>query len=448
MRTFKSSGFINSLSLESAKALFGQAFALGRKLFEGKLAENFLFLVGGALVGQLFAIAASPILTRIFSPKEFGMYGVIVSVSSILAVLSTLRYEMALVTEEDDRLANALQHLCFLLLSSWAILLVPIFLFVPTSMIPLSTPERLLIIPMFLCIGGFSVWDFRYNRERGYKELAGLQIIRRIGVVLFQIALGFFGIVSTGLPVGHCLGLLLSIIAAIYLSRRLKTMGFNPQGIRSAAKKHRDFAKYTAPQNLLSVVSQSLPVILLTFFYSAEIAGSFWFATRILQLPTTLVSVAIRQLFYREVFDYRSDARRVLRSYVRLTIGLSLIIIPCFAIVWFFGSYLFTTIFGDSWLLAGSYSKWVGLWAFAAFCNPVSSSLFMIYGKQKYGALAHLVITIIWLVIFAAGEFSKLPAILVVQLYCFAGLLFHVFMILGWIRYLASKINREENPQD
>ena len=58
---------------------------------------NFLTLLTGSGISQLIVLGASPILTRLFTPGDFGISALFISITSILLILGTGRYEMAIV---------------------------------------------------------------------------------------------------------------------------------------------------------------------------------------------------------------------------------------------------------------------------------------------------------------------------------------------------------------
>ena len=62
----------------------------------------------GTGLAQAIPIAISPILTRIYTPEEFGVFALYMAIASILTVLVTGRYEMAILLPKKDRDAMSL----------------------------------------------------------------------------------------------------------------------------------------------------------------------------------------------------------------------------------------------------------------------------------------------------------------------------------------------------
>ena len=75
-----------------------------RKLIpQSTYARNVITLMTGTAFAQALPIAVSPILTRLYSPAEFGVFAMYLAVASILGVLVTGRYELAILIPKQDR---------------------------------------------------------------------------------------------------------------------------------------------------------------------------------------------------------------------------------------------------------------------------------------------------------------------------------------------------------
>ena len=71
--------------------------------------KNAFILSAGTIVGQAIPILLQPLLRRLFSIEEFGTYAIYTSVFGVIVVLSSLRYEMAIMQpKHDNEAANVL----------------------------------------------------------------------------------------------------------------------------------------------------------------------------------------------------------------------------------------------------------------------------------------------------------------------------------------------------
>ena len=66
------------------------------------VAANVLKLIVGTALGQIITVLVSPVLTRIYTPDDFGLFAIYISIVSILGVVISLRFETAIMLPEDD----------------------------------------------------------------------------------------------------------------------------------------------------------------------------------------------------------------------------------------------------------------------------------------------------------------------------------------------------------
>ena len=81
---------------------------LNRLLPRSEFVRNVLTLITGTTIAQAIPIAIGPILTRIYTPEEFGLYGIFIAIVSIVSVVATARYELAIIQPKLDKDVNHL----------------------------------------------------------------------------------------------------------------------------------------------------------------------------------------------------------------------------------------------------------------------------------------------------------------------------------------------------
>src|SRR6478752_7286707 len=92
--------------------------------------KNIITLVTGTTLAQAIPIAISPILTRLYTPEDFGVFAIYFSASTVLAVFATGKYEMAITLPEDREQSRHLVQLSVLIAAILSLfLLVVVLLF-------------------------------------------------------------------------------------------------------------------------------------------------------------------------------------------------------------------------------------------------------------------------------------------------------------------------------
>jgi len=74
-------------------------------------------LISGTLFAQIISLISIPILTRIYTPDEFGLYSIFFAVTSVIGMVSSLSYEQAIVLPKSQRSADAILLLSIIITS-------------------------------------------------------------------------------------------------------------------------------------------------------------------------------------------------------------------------------------------------------------------------------------------------------------------------------------------
>ena len=82
---------------------------------KSEFAKNVLTLMTGTTIGQAIPVLVSPIVTRLYSPEEYGVFAIFLSITAILSVISTGRYEFAIVVTEEEETALNLTALSIII---------------------------------------------------------------------------------------------------------------------------------------------------------------------------------------------------------------------------------------------------------------------------------------------------------------------------------------------
>ncbi|MCH1516619.1 MAG: oligosaccharide flippase family protein, partial [Alphaproteobacteria bacterium] len=178
--------------------------------------KNVLTLMAGTSVAQALPIAISPILTRIYTPEDFGLFAIYMALASIISIIVTGRYELAIMLPHKDE--DGFQIMVFamfitLILSLSLLLLVNIFNFEFASAI--QHPEiapYLYFLPFSVLITGlYQTLNFWHNRNKRYTNIAINRVVQNSGTASGQLC---FPLVnqSFGLIAGQIFGQFLGLI--------------------------------------------------------------------------------------------------------------------------------------------------------------------------------------------------------------------------------------------
>src|SRR5690606_33706852 len=100
----------------------------------------------------------------------------------------------------------------------------------------------------------------------------------------------------------HILAIAIRSALTSYIGKKITDTSIKDNGkvitLRKVAYEYRDFPLYRAPQAVLNAASQSLPILMLTSFFSPSIAGFYTLTRTVLALPATLLGSSVQSVFY------------------------------------------------------------------------------------------------------------------------------------------------------
>jgi lipopolysaccharide exporter len=372
-----------------------------------------LLLGGGAALGQGLAVLSAPLLTRLYDVGAFGVFGSFSAAASCLACVATLRFDQAILLERDETAAADVLRLCVLSVGvvTLATALGAAVLGVLTSEAlagqrAASVPPGALsgvvlaLLPCAVASGGvvpaLTLWFVRSERYRpvatyGASRSGLAVVLQAVGGAVAGRG-GGMGVVAGGLGAGLLVGGQVAGqgLAAIWLARAggpaLRTAllrGWSLERLRGAARRHRSFALYGAPQVLLRLLATSLPAMLLPAFYGAAQAGLFWLAYRMLVLPQQVLTESLRPVFFRRAAALHAAGEDTRRAALRLAALLGALCLPVAAALMLAGPALFALVFGPAWRGAGHDAALIALpWCLETMQMP-SAVLVAVLRRQR-----------------------------------------------------------------
>src|SRR5699024_1687778 len=128
-------------------------------ILKSKFIKNILILASGTSFAQLIVVITTPILTRIYSPEEFGIYGSFISLALIFSTVVNLSYEESIVLPKLNRNAiNLTKGSIFfsLVLSILALIGFEIYYLFFDDLLTGFDPIFIWAVPLYMFIFGIS----------------------------------------------------------------------------------------------------------------------------------------------------------------------------------------------------------------------------------------------------------------------------------------------------
>lgn len=337
-----------------------------------EFSHNVLTLMTGATIAQAIPLAISPILTRIYTPADFGIFALFLAIVGFFSVVSSARYEQAILVPTDDEDAI---NIFALGLTINIIIFILLFLIVSVfhgEIANLFGNKEIGIWLWFAPLtifftGFFNLLTYWNNRKKHYANITKATIIKSIILASSQIIIGSIKSGAAGLVGGQIFSTVFSNmrLAKALLNNKKLLKTISKESIVYQAKKYIDFPKFQAPHAMLNNLSSNLPTFLFSAFFSIGTVGFYSLATRIVFAPLGILSNASAKVYSQRVSElYNNNKDAYSFTMIFLKSFAKKIILPLLLVV-LFAPTIFGFVFGDEWREVGVYTQilfpWIAL---------------------------------------------------------------------------------------
>ena len=388
---------------------------INRLKIKSEFSRNALILMAGTSVAQGLPIAAAPILTRIYTPEEFGLFGFYFAIVSILSVIVAGRYELAIVIPKERSQAYQLVILS-IIISIFVSLMTFLFIWVfETEINKLLSEKNMGKVVYFIPVSIFLVGTYQslyywFNREKNFKIMSSSKMIQSAGGVSLQVILQFFLKMGfAGLVFGQVMG---QTIASITMARRFyceTKHTYKPSKAKKIilAKRYIRFPQFLIFAHLLNALSRNSPSIFFNIFFTTTVAGFFLLIQRVIGAPISLIGGAIGDVFRQQASEAYAKNGECIKEYLSAFKKLFLISFVPFVIFWMVAPDLFGFVFGHKWAVAGEYAQLLTPMFFLQFITSPLSVMFLIAEKQKHDLVWQTLLLFSTFVSLAIGAFYE-----------------------------------------
>ena len=352
--------------------------------------KNVLTLLTGTTVAQAIPIAISPILTRVYTPADFGVVALFMAIVATFGSVANGRYELAIMLPKKEEDAINLFALSLVITTTLAIALFIAILFLDEKIVEWIGNRDiqfwLYFVPITVFfVGLFNSLNYYNTRQKNYKDIAKSKIIKSVVLAVVQLSIGFIKQGATGLVSGQILAQIfanMKLLQNIILQRELLAK-ISIKSMQLQAKRYIQFPQYSLGGVVASSLSVHFIEILISSLFSIATLGFYTLVQRILGLPSSLIGGSIGQVFYQEATQEKHRSGRAIKIYKKTFKKLLILGSLFFGILYFSVEELFTFVFGQDWRIAGIYAQAVIPLFFIRFIYVSLSAIYDIFDGLK-----------------------------------------------------------------
>lgn len=332
-------------------------------------------ILGGNVGAQAIGFLTLPLLSRIFSPDEYGFFSLVLAIVGVIAPMATLRFETAAMLASEIvqvRAAawNAILSSVFFASCSAVVLQILVLANVADlnsyPSVPYWVALLVLLNALFITLTQLSL------RKQQYALVAQRTLLRSVATAVPQLGLGFLGAGGGGLLVGTAIGSSAGILTMVARVREFLTF---PGGrhLRDTWRTYWRFPAVFTPSTLLNALGAQIPLIFVAAHFGLAVGGQLGMAERIVGLPVTVIGYAVSQVLQAEVAKLLRERKPELKKiYLRFSLGLGGIALVAGLSLGLLGPWLIPFVLGSEWATAGQV---VQILAFTSAVRLVATSL-------------------------------------------------------------------------
>jgi len=373
--------------------------SLLNRLTKSEFLRNVFTLVSASGIAQAISLLIYPVLTRIYEPAEHGLFSLYLSIITITAIISTGKYELAIMIPRKEKDGAGLTLLAVLLSLAFSFLLLVFIAFFHGSIPGWLGNEHLAPWLFFIPLSTFLVAMFQAltywsNRKKAYRAIAGANlgqsVINSAVKLSASKALSNGGGLMTGAIVGQVAG------AIIYTSRLFREgigvfRSVRFPDLKRLAKEHQFFLRFSMLHKLINNFSSSLPVFVFSLYFGADIVGFFGFGFMLLNRPMNMLSGSFTKVFSQKVIAMHNEGEKIYSDVRKFVLRMAAVASIPFLVVVLFGPWLVTVIFGDNWYASGVYMQIFTPWLFMVFLSSPLMFIADMVSRQRKAMLLEVI---------------------------------------------------------
>lgn len=346
--------------------------------------KNVLVLFSGNFLFQLITILSLILISRYYSPEIVGEYAVFLSINTIICTFATGRLEMALMLPDNEEETKNIFLSSFFLVVL-IVLLTSLFFLILFLCGAIGDKLYLIyILPITIFLSSLSLLNIQYlNRKEKFKTVsigkvmsAALTAIIQLGsIVLYKNVI----IIILAYPLGL---LLTNGYYLLKLNEKFNFLSVKFISIKNTLIKYKNFPFTSNISSLFNMFANQGPVILIEIVFGSAISGFYSIVQKTLNAPTSLIGMAFSQVFYKKITSEVSfeETKKLMVDSSKYFI---LLTIPILLVVLFFSEYLYTTVFGEKYIISAEIAKTMILFFLVRLVIVSQNSLLIARGKLK-----------------------------------------------------------------
>ena len=361
-----------------------------KNLLKSDFIRNSFTLLTGNSISQAFNLIAVFIMAIYFDAESIGVFSTLFSISTILSSFYSLQFDKAILVPTKSKDIYDITSLSFIISLFFFIvsfLLILIFKNEMMSHLKLNiSPYWLLFLPIIsLNINLNSLFFNFFSKFNKYLEISRNNIIESI---LYLTAIFSFGISFASLkfliiskPLAQIIKNILYLVSfknqigKLFINNKIDTY-------YSTFRKYSNYPKITLPNAIFSTLTNDIPVILITAYYSPTITGLYFLCLKFTKTPISVLTSSFYNVYFVE-FSKTKNKYAYFKKKITQTIKLTLPILLIIMLTLYFLDFIIIKYIKYEYSDIPTYLLWILPAFYFKFYSIFTTSGFLYYNQQK-----------------------------------------------------------------
>ena len=398
----------------------------------------------GTTIAQAIPLASTFILTRLYSPEDFGLFALFLSITAVTGAIANGQYEQAVVLPKKDEDALNIVGLSFFISIVISLLFLGLVFFFKNEFANFlgnnNIANWLYWIPLSVfLVGTYNSLNFFNIRRKEFKRVSTSLISKSSSSSLIQIILGYLSFGTIGLILGQVSSFLFGNTVLYKTVKESKHGSFEISfhKMKELAIKYKKFPIFSLPSIFVNSVNLNIITFLIASIFSTSLLGLYSLTQRVIGIPSRVIGNSMGQVYFQRASEIYKEKGNTIEIFNKTLKKLILFSCMIFSVIYLSSEWVFKVVFGKEWAIAGEYAKTLAPLAAVRFISSTLSSTIVIHEKQQYGLIMNLILLFSTLLLFFIGDLLKLEFKELLQIY----VIVFIFEYLLFL-YMYSSISR------
>ncbi len=410
-----------------------------QRLIKLDFTRNVGTLFTGNGISMAVNLLALPVLSRLYTPEEFGSVALYIAIAQLIAVFVSGRYDYALMIPRKN--GEALKvALSGVVLSFYMTILVAVALYFSYDRLLAFFPnpafsKLIWMLPVFgFMLSVRQILSMWFSRKSRFGFTSQSKVLQTVVSNVVRMLRSFYANGVAGLWLGFVVSEVVALAQGLFffLKHDYKLLRVTSiSDFKGILVKYGSFPMFSMPISFLNSISANLLIYAFSFTFSASIVGVYERFSKMVSIPLDMVSSSFSIVFFQEMASVSLKQRFYRRAYMLSLLLGGLMNLP--VVLW--GPEIFSFVLGSEWLFAGEMARYLAplmVFGFATRCISTTFSTINKNGVMLVWQLFYLAVTIGWIVVFRHHS-----VIFIIKTYAIIGSF--LYLILGIYGYYFVK---------